>query len=83
MQRGIGLVSDDTWTYDGSDWTQVTTAHAPSPRAGCAMAYDSNRNVTVLFGGILDTNWPPDLYDDTWEFDGTDWTEITNRQCSS
>jgi hypothetical protein len=40
------------------------------------MAYDSDRGVTVLFGGSLFT--PADFFplDETWEFDGTQWRRI-------
>ncbi|MFO0984293.1 MAG: hypothetical protein U1E76_21650 [Planctomycetota bacterium] len=35
---------------DGSTWTRQATS-TPTARAGHAMAYDSGRGVTVLFGG--------------------------------
>ena len=57
---------NDTWQYDGTDWTQVITAHAPSARRGTALAFDSARGVTVLFGGQGDIT-----LNDTWEFNGT------------
>ena len=34
-----------------ADWTEVTTANSPSAREGLAMAYDSARGKTVIFGG--------------------------------
>ena len=49
LSRVVGL--NDTWEYDGTTWTQRTPATAPSARYGHAMAYDSTRQVTVLFGG--------------------------------
>ncbi len=36
------------------------------------MAYDSARGVTVLFGGLR----YPNVFDDTWEWDGTTWTQL-------
>jgi hypothetical protein len=57
---------NDTWTWDGSAWTQVAPASAPSPRAGQAMVYDSGRGKTVLFGGT-DEGFPGVFYNDTWE----------------
>ena len=61
----------DTWVWNGSDWTELLPAHAPSPRYGAAMAFDGARGVCVLFGGIA-----PDgsRLGDTWEWDGADWT---------
>lgn len=63
---------DDTWEFDGSTWTAVTTAHAPSPRAQHAAAYDGSRGRLVLFGGHSRLV----SYSDTWEFDGVDWTAV-------
>jgi hypothetical protein len=34
---GAGGALDDTWTFDGAQWTQVTTP-GPSAREGHAMA---------------------------------------------
>jgi len=51
-------------------WEQKHPAHAPSPRYGPAVAYDSARGVTVLFGG----DGYPSYKRDTWEWDGDDWT---------
>lgn len=62
----------DTWEWNGTGWTQRTPATSPAPRVYHAMAYDSQRAVTVLFGG-RDTNGG--LLTDTWEWDGTTWTE--------
>src|SRR5206468_11025348 len=45
---------------------------SPSARWASAMAYDSARGRTVLFGG---TN-AADL-DDTWEWDGSQWLRAT------
>ncbi len=42
----------DTWEWDGNTWTQRAT-DGPSPRHDHAMAYDSARGVTVLYGGRL------------------------------
>jgi len=72
-----GLGRDDTWEYDGTDWTQISTPHAPSPRRELqySMVYDSNRQRMVLFGGCYRGN-PSICYNDTWEYDGTDWMQI-------
>ncbi|MCC6659293.1 MAG: hypothetical protein IT437_00235 [Phycisphaerales bacterium] len=44
----------------------------PPARYGHAMAYDSKRGVTVLFGGAGNG---PGLLGDTWEWDGNVWVE--------
>ena len=48
-------------------------AAGPSPRNGVAMAFDSQRGVTVLFGGSNQ----PTTFQDTWEWDGVVWTQRT------
>jgi hypothetical protein len=37
------------------------------------MAYDAARGVTILFGG---KNWTFNALGDTWEWDGTTWTQL-------
>ena len=62
----------ETWVYDGSTWTQKLPATSPPPLADVAMAYDSARQKVVLFGGTKGN--PGGLSDETWEWDGNDWT---------
>lgn len=64
----------DTWEWNGSAWFQgISTAH-PSPRWGVGLAYDEVRAQTVLFGG---GNISPSIvYNDTWTWDGTTWTQV-------
>jgi hypothetical protein len=66
---------NDTWEWDGNDWTQLFPSTSPVVRDETAMAYDSARGVTVLFGG-----YSPNGYrlDDTWEWDGVNWTQRTS-----
>ena len=69
-----GNTLNDTWEWVGNNWVQRTPANAPSPRTDTCLVYDSARNVCVLFGGF-----EPNLavsYNDTWEYDGTNWTQI-------
>jgi hypothetical protein len=60
---------NDTWTWDGTTWTQQS-ATGPSARIGGAMAYDGSH--VVLFGGE-DTS--QNRLNDTWTWDGTTWTQ--------
>lgn len=73
----LGAVSpvfyQDTWTWDGSSWTQRFPLAFPSIRCGHAMAYDSARGRVVMFGGTLSS--PATYYSDTWEWDGSNWFE--------
>ena len=61
----------DTWRWDGTAWTELLNS-GPMARSGHGMAFDSNRNRVVLFGGLSGSGGP---LGDTWEFDGTAWTE--------
>jgi len=54
----------DTWTFDGTNWTQVTTASSPTARDGATMAYDLATSGVVLFGGEADSV----SLSDTWTF---------------
>src|SRR5262249_25333994 len=63
----------DTWEWDGTNWSPVAGAHAPPARYRHSLAYDSARGRTVLFGGQATA--PPTSLQDTWEWDGTDWTQ--------
>src|SRR5581483_9482505 len=61
-----------TWTWNGSAWSQQSPASSPSARSFAAMAYDVKHGVVVLFGGLEGTS----TYDgDTWTWDGTSWTQ--------
>ena len=66
---------NDTWEWDGTNWTQRTPAVSPSPRANFGMAYDEVRHASVLVAGagLGDGNGVPQ--NDTWEWDGTNWTQ--------
>lgn len=64
--------ANDTWSYDGKEWKLLST-EGPQKRAMGYMAYDKERKKVLLFGGRL--GWPNDAAD-TWEWDGTKWTEI-------
>ena len=41
----------DTWTWDGTTWTQQHPATSPPARYDAAMAYDAATGTVVLFGG--------------------------------
>jgi hypothetical protein len=74
QDKNEGKVTNETWTWDGSDWIQLQPANAPSPRSGPAMAYDAANNVITLFGGNLAN---VQYYDDTWTWDGKSWTQLS------
>jgi hypothetical protein len=63
----------DTWTWDGTDWTQQFPAHSPPRRIGMGMAFDAATGQVVLFGG---NGRSSTLLNDTWTWNGTDWTRL-------
>lgn len=68
----MGFQLSDTWEYDGMTWTQKSAGmpNAPGgPRVDHAMAFDTARGLTVLFGGdpLLGPN-------QVWEWNGSTWT---------
>ena len=72
---GLGghcTVSQQTWTYVGGNWTELTPAKSPSPRWGAGMTYDSADRCIVLFGGFT----PQSYLNDTWEFSHGKWTKV-------
>lgn len=64
----------ETWTWDGANWVQLTPATQPSSRSLAAMIYDPRRQRLVLFGGMSVGSFS--RLNDTWEFDGSTWTQI-------
>lgn len=59
-----GNYPKDTWEWDGRAWRLAATDGA-GPGNGYRMAYDAERQVTVLFGG------------ETCLWDGKAWTRVT------
>lgn len=70
----IFVALDQTWEWDGTQWTLLDPPTKPPARTYAAMGYDHKRKRVVLFGGMNPQNpLAPFMYD-TWEWDGTDWT---------
>lgn len=61
-------------------WRQLFPLHSAPGRSGHAMAYDSARGLTILFGGI-DTNGV--ILNDTWQFDVHGWKKLTPAHAPS
>lgn len=70
VQNGQRERFGDLWEFDGTRWTEVTSI-GPSSRNGAAMTYDSDRNVTVMYGGS-------GLKTDTWLWDGQSWSTMAS-----
>jgi hypothetical protein len=72
---------NDTWEWNGTDWTRRLPPVSPPTRRGHAMAYDTDKNVVVLFGGWGESEGG--YLTDTWEWDGTSWLQRTPSQTPS
>jgi hypothetical protein len=71
---------NDTWIYEGGAWSQVNTPNAPPTRVLAGAAYDPIRDRFVIYGGTgLDASLTAFPYLDTWEFDGTTWTQVASN----
>lgn len=68
--------SNQTWSYDGSTWTQRTPAVSPPASVGVHLVYDSNRGVFVTYGSLNTSLFGGASADRTWEYDGTNWTQV-------
>ncbi len=86
IQGGVSSVTTGSDVYPlgfddisliAADWQQVPTTNNPDVWGEYAMAYDSSRDVTVLYGGN-GNGWPYE--NNTWEFNGTDWAQVTTSQ---
>src|SRR5437762_11434056 len=62
---GTGYLND-TWTFDGTTWSQVATPISPPRRAAAQIAYDASTQKVVLFGGYDGTRY----LGDTWIWNG-------------
>jgi hypothetical protein len=77
---GCSTDTNQTWTYHAGHWTNLTSAVAPPARIGETMAFDPALNAAVLFGGYVYSNRTSGAgyrYNDTWEFQGGTWRNVT------
>ncbi|WP_438030132.1 kelch repeat-containing protein [Sorangium sp. So ce233] len=71
--------SGDAPPAENLTWKKIDAA-GPSARTATAVAYDEQRKVVVLFGGLECADFPDctmenDL-EDLWEWDGSTWTQV-------
>jgi len=67
---GSAVMLNETWEWNGTDWSKHDTATSPLARRGHAMTYDAARKRVLMFGGKTNQ-----ILGDTWEYDGADWKE--------
>ena len=75
-QSPAGALFNDVWEFDtlSETWTDVTPVGTPmpSPRSRFGMAFDTARNVVVIYGGHAGGS--PGTNDETWE-----WNPVNRR----
>jgi hypothetical protein len=62
----------DTWQWNGQDWTEIFPASIPPARTKASMAFHPSTNQLLLFGGRGSST----ILNDTWGWDGTNWTQL-------
>ena len=61
----------ELWSWDGSRWSLLSAEqNGPVWRNWAAAAYDSQRDVLVIYSGLQNQK----SLTDTWEWDGQEWT---------
>src|SRR5262249_28154049 len=71
---------NDTWEWDGINWTQVVTAHSPPPAPSssgsqASLVFDRTRNRLTSFSA--------DPAGAVWESDGVDWSVVVPASAPS
>lgn len=63
---------NDTWIWDGSNWTKITTANSPKPRFEFDMVYDESSDQVFIAGGRENDT----VLNDNWVWDGENWKRL-------
>jgi len=69
-----GDTTSDTWTWNGTTWTQQAPGTSPRGRDLASMAYDPALGKVFMFGGI---GTGSTFLSDTWTWDGSTWTNVS------
>jgi hypothetical protein len=60
-------------------WTQLSPTTAPLPRDRAEVGYDSATGTVVVSGGEAGCGPLPLVYDDTWTWNGSAWTQVSTN----
>ena len=75
---GRNIFNDGVWEFDGVEWKNSKTEYNPGERISPGYAFDSKRNLFILFGGIS----KGELMNDLWSVSYTH-LDVYKRQVSS
>lgn len=75
---GFSGATDETWSFDGSTWTNLMPSGGVSAAVGVGMVYDFARGVFVTYGSLATGFFGGPSVDATWEYDpiGNAWTQV-------
>ncbi|HEV8049450.1 MAG TPA: hypothetical protein VGP88_02535, partial [Thermoplasmata archaeon] len=68
---------NDTWSFNGTAWTQIVTSVAPPPITTGRTVYDPADGYVWLYGGYSIMVGAPNQYNFTWTYHAGVWTNIT------
>ncbi|MGH9456152.1 MAG: Kelch repeat-containing protein [Thermoanaerobaculia bacterium] len=63
----------DTFTFDGSRWSELTSASSPPPRYGALVAFNPADGRTHMFGGKNETE---EFIAEHWVFENGKWSRV-------
>ncbi len=72
-REGTVIRFADTWTFNGTDWVESTSANSPPARYGAAVAYNPADNRIHMFGG---SNENVEFVAEHWVWDGAKWAQL-------
>ncbi|HEX9983331.1 MAG TPA: hypothetical protein VGF69_08705 [Thermoanaerobaculia bacterium] len=61
-KKGLQVYSDETWEWNGTTWTKLTTTGKPLARENAQFAFDPSTNQIVMYAG-----WTGYYLSDTWK----------------
>jgi hypothetical protein len=76
-----GLI--DTWTWDGTRWTEQRPSASPPARWGARFAYDPTTQQMLVFGGNPPNGADQGTYSalaDVWAWDGASWHRLPSDE---
>jgi hypothetical protein len=69
-----GEFFNDTWSWDGNDWVQLSSGNAPLSAAHMLVNFSSENKLIAI---------PSSSFANTWEWDGDEWSETISRPIPS
>ncbi|MCI4350491.1 MAG: PKD domain-containing protein [Thermoplasmata archaeon] len=75
--RNTSTDFNDTWTFNGTNWTKINTTVAPPPMTSGRIAYDVADGFVWMYGGYSIMPGAPSKYNATWTYKAGLWSNIT------